>query len=322
MLEIYAARPDFAAATHAQWEKVFGAQWPMDRAWFEQVTRAATWLPGDHLLAQVDGRPVGFALTQVGAGAAPGGALLALGVLPEYRRRGVGRALHAAALQQVRARGARKVGLGSGALEYFWPGVPLDAPGAWAFFQAMGWQERERSFDLVRSLADYHTPAWVWERVNGLDVEYSRAAGSQGEAVLAFVAAEEIGWKGAYASYFERGRASDVLLARRRSDGQLVGACLLESDARRWAACFPGPLAAPGCFLVGERWQGQGIGMALVARAVELLQERGCQTCFIGWTWLVDWYGKLGFQVWQENIMSSRELLPDKKLDPYNADRQ
>jgi hypothetical protein len=50
--------------------------------------------------------------------------------------------------------------------------------------------------------------------------------------------------------------------------------------------------------------------MALVAQATEILQARGCSTSFIGWTWLVDWYGKLGYAVWQEYIMSWKNLLP------------
>jgi ribosomal protein S18 acetylase RimI-like enzyme len=309
MFHIYPSRSEKDAALLLElWGKVFGETWPVDPAWFHAVTMSTSWLPGDHLVAEEAGHAIGFVLTQLGNGISPGGSILATGVLPEYRRRGVGRALHQAALEHVRKRGAVKIGLGAGALEYFWPGVPLDQPGAWAFFQSLGWMDQERSFDLVRSLENYHTPSWVWERVSSLGIDFMPAEALSAGDVIAFVAVESAGWKAAYSSYFDSGRARDVLLARRRADGQIVGACLLQDEARRWAARFPRPLGAPGCFLVGEKWQGQGIGMALVARACEVLQARGCKACFIGWTWLVDWYGKLGFEVWQENVMSWRSL--------------
>ena len=182
----------------------------MNPAWLSSVSMASTYRPGDHLIAEAGGQPAGFALTQVGKGEAPVGSILAMGVLPEHRRRGVGRALHDSAMDRLHHRDVEKVQLGSGALQYFWPGVPLDLPGAWPFFRAMGWPEDEHSFDLARSLDDYRTPGWVWERLSGLDNE--------------------------------------------------------------------------------------------------ILQRRGCKTAFIGWTGLVDWYGKLGFRVWQEYGMSRKAV--------------
>jgi GNAT superfamily N-acetyltransferase len=290
------------------WTNAFGAQWPMDLAWLRSVSMGSSYLHGDHLIAEVEGQAAGFVLTQVGKGDAPGGSILAIGVLPEHRRSGVGRALHGAALERLRERGVEQVHLGSGAAEYFWPGVPVGLPGAWEFFQAMGWPEIERSFDLIRSLEDYTTPDWVWERVACLGIKFGSAEGLPPEEVVAFVEAEEPGWKDLFSRFLSNGRARDVLLAHPSAGGEIAGACLLESDDRRWAACFPRPLGAPGCFLVARKWRERGLGMALVARANEILQARGCKTCFIGWTWLVDWYGQLGFEVWQENVMSWRRI--------------
>jgi len=128
------------------------------------------------------------------------------------------------------------------------------------------------------------------------------------EPVLALVAAEQGGWSDVYARFLQHHSSRDVLLARRRADGKLVGACLLEENSLRWARRFACPLGAPACILTAEVERGKGIGLALVARAGEILQARGCRTSFIGWTWLVDWYGKLGYTVWQEYVMSSRVL--------------
>jgi len=51
-----------------------------------------------------------------------------------------------------------------------------------------------------------------------------------------------------------------------------------------------------------------GIGLALAARVTELLRERGASVRYVGWTWLVDWYGRLGYQVWREYVMSWKRL--------------
>jgi predicted N-acetyltransferase YhbS len=53
-----------------------------------------------------------------------------------------------------------------------------------------------------------------------------------------------------------------------------------------------------------ESLREQGIGLALAARATEIVRERGLARSYVGWTWLVDWYGKLGYRVWQEYIMA------------------
>ena len=159
------------------WAAAFGETWSMTAEWLRRETSAATYLPGDHLLAEIDGQAAGFALTQLGTGDSPRGSLLALAVRPDLRRRGVGQALHQAALFWLYASGARQVQLGAGGLGYFWPGVPAGLDGAWAFFNALGWAEIERSYDLVCSRDGYTTPAWVWERVKGLGFRDRRAGG-------------------------------------------------------------------------------------------------------------------------------------------------
>lgn len=58
-------------------------------------------------------------------------------------------------------------------------------------------------------------------------------------------------------------------------------------------------VGAIGCVGVAANMQGQGIGIALVARATELLIERGVEICSIDWVVLTDFYAKLGYTVWR-----------------------
>jgi hypothetical protein len=46
----------------------------------------------------------------------------------------------------------------------------------------------------------------------------------------------------------------------------------------------------------------------LVARGAEIAKERGVGNCFIGWTTLRDFYGRLGFREWRSYAMNKREL--------------
>jgi ribosomal protein S18 acetylase RimI-like enzyme len=173
------------------WSAVFDEQWPLDPALFHrEAIDGPTYQPGDHLLAEIDGQVVGFALTQVSSGEPCRGSLLALGIHPGFRRRGIGRALHKAALARLRDRGAVLVQAGAGATGYLWPGVPADLPAAWSFFNALGWPAVERSFDLIRGLDDYQTPAWVWERVRAHGTVIAQAAPGDEPRVVDFVARE------------------------------------------------------------------------------------------------------------------------------------
>ena len=286
---------------------VKSSHWPVTRAWFQQVIDEPGYHP-EHLVAEVGGQVVGFVLARATQTTSPRAALLAQAVHPRYQRQGIGRRLHDAVLVRLRARGVRRVQLGAGAGGYFWPGVPADLPDAWPFFRALGWPEVERSYDLVRPLSDYQTPAWVWTRVGGLDVDFVTAdEGSLESKVIDFVTLEQPGWKASYERAFAEKRAQDVLLAVQRVSGQILGAALVESPAQRWVLRLQPPVGAPACILTADAAQGQGIGMALAARASEILRARGCQSGFLGWIWLVDWYAKLGYTVWQEYIMSWQE---------------
>ena len=59
---------------------------------------------------------------------------------------------------------------------------------------------------------------------------------------------------------------------------------------------------------VAEEAREQGIGLALAARVTERIRVRELTTSFVGYAWLVDWYGRLGYRVWCEHWMSGQAL--------------
>jgi beta-N-acetylhexosaminidase len=302
---------------YALWQHTLATEWPLSQAAFHHKTVASeVYRPGDHFVAETGDGMIGFAATQTRTFPGelrPRGELMVVMVDPAFQRRGVGRTLIEQALTSLRERGVEQVQLGAGGLSYFWAGVPTNLPGAWPFFESCGWTETERSFDLVRELGDYSTPPWVYERTHRAGIRITPAEDADLPAILAFEAAHFPRWL----VYFERvaahGAASDIVLAT-DAEGQIVGTSYVVDFRSSWQQGFVwqqllgDDIGGVGPLGVAEAMRGQGIGLALAARVTELLQSRGIATSYVGYTWLVDWYGRLGYRVWREYRMSWKKL--------------
>jgi ribosomal protein S18 acetylase RimI-like enzyme len=97
-----------------------------------------------------------------------------------------------------------------------------------------------------------------------------------------------------------------VLVAR--ADGQIVGTCTVEGPAEYdflWRGLIRGAVGAFGCVGVDPAARSRGIGLAMVARACELLSARGAEVCYCAYTYLEDWYAQLGFTCWRRYTMAS-----------------
>jgi beta-N-acetylhexosaminidase len=290
------------AAVLALWDAALGDRWPIAPAAFRGIVGT-----GEHFVAE-DDRAIGFVATQ--AHAELGGLLVVL-VDPSHRRRGVGRALHDQALEHLRGLGLRTIRLAPGPASYFWPGVPTDLPEAWAFFRALGWTSDERAVDLVLDLATYATPAWVLERAAALGATFAPATMDDADSVASFERAHLPGWERFFAAPFASGEPSDVMVAR-GPDGVVLGTVLVHGPDAAWHGPLTwarrlgercGAVSAVG---VAREARGRGVGLALVAQATELLRARGLARSYVGWTWLRDWYARLGYRTWMEYHVSRR----------------
>ncbi len=308
----YVAGPD-EEPVYRLWEALLGRTWPLARRTFRRVTLGSgTYRPGDHVVAVAGAQIVGFAGTQtrwIPGEVAPRGAILAILVAPTQQRAGVGRALLAAAVAGLRARRAETIQLGGGGLSFFWPGVPTNLPDAWPFFAACGWPAIETSYDLLADLRVYATPPEVHARTQAQGFSILMAASADAPAVLAFELQHFPGWHPFFTLPFTHGEPGDVLVARDAHGGIVGSALVLDPRSRWWRGCPWGRLLGArtggvGTLGVMEVARGRGIGLALAAQVSEIAQARGLHTSYIGWTWLVDWYGRLGYRVWRDYSMS------------------
>ena len=294
------------------WNANLGADWPVS----PEVLARATWAhgsyrEGDLLVAVSSDAVVGFVSTHPEWGGA-GGHLSLLLVDSQHRRRGIGAALHDAALGHLREAGARSIALG-GAGEYLWPGMPLALPDAMPFFHRRGWRFTHECHDLTQRLAGYTTPVAVRERGRAAGGVVAPAAEADRPQILAFVAREFPEWLPYYTRVVDLGDYDDLLLAR-DTIGAILGVLMLygawshpERNDVRWKTLLGQDAGALGVVGVAEAARGKGIGTALVARASEILRERGAGTGFVGWVWAVEFYARLGYRPWRSYAMAERE---------------
>ncbi len=299
------------------WQATFGAAWPLTRDVFRRVTaETAVYRAGDHFVAEENGALVGFVATQaMGNLSFPRtGHIVALLVARDQRRRGIGQDLHDAALNHLLEVGVRRVQLGGGDT-YLWPGVPRTLLSALAFFNSCGWIYAETSYDLVQDVRGYTPPSAVYRRIAVQRITLEIGTPANVAEVLTFVAQDFPSWEIFYRSVATLGDYADVLFAR-NGDGRIIGTVSMYSPLShpqrmsvRWKTLLGDDAGAIGVVGVAASARHCGVGHAMVARASEIVRERGTRHCFIGWAWMISLYGDLSYRVWQEYRMSRREVL-------------
>jgi len=304
------------AAVFDLWQTTFGGTWPLTRDVFRRVTSGtAVYRAGDHFVAEQDSTLAGFVTTQtIERRSSPRtGHIGAMVIAPEQRRRGIGRALHDAALTHLRTAGVRRAQLGGGDT-YLWPGVPRSLPAALAFFRACGWTYAETSYDLVQDVSGYAPPSSVYRRIAAERMTLEIGTPVNVDDVLAFVAQAFPSWDTFYRSVTLLGDYADVLFVRDGTGG-ISGVVSMYSPLShphrldvRWKTLLGVDVGAIGIVGVAAAARRRGVGHALVARASEIVRDRGARRCVIGWAWMIGLYGELGYRVWQEYQMGHREI--------------
>lgn len=292
------------------WQATLGDLWAVDRDAFHQATTVHGGAERfANFVAEEDGRIVGFICSQQG-GADEAGILCVL-VAPEFQRRGIGRALVQHALDALAKRGVRRVSVGCGGHAYFCPRVPENLPGAKAFYESLGWQFVEYVlYDMTMDVRDFvFDPMWIERpRSKGFDVVMLDAR--HVVSLLDFEHAHFPEWLDGFEHHIEVGHLDKVIVATDQK-GDIVGSVTVFTNrdgeydnGLAWRALLGGNVGGFAVLGVREDVRGNGIGLALAAEATCVLKERGVGTSFVGWTYLEEMYGRLGYRVWRRYHMS------------------
>ena len=271
---------------------------------------------GLHLIAECEGELVGLVGATIIAGSegARNGCLSLLMVHPRHRRKGVGSALHQAALEFFHDHDIHEIMLGSGS-PGFWQGVPCNMPDAAAFFQRQGWMMGGRSIDMVQHLQGYRMPGELRARKGLENIALRPVNPSETPEMLDFVGREFPGWLGAYQGIAELGDLQDIVIGR-ENDGPIIASIIVYTSASHpsrtdvlWTELLGADVGAFGCVGVAESQRGRGLGLLLVGEASQILSLRGVRNCFVHWTHLESFYARAGYTTWREYSMCRRGLV-------------
>jgi ribosomal protein S18 acetylase RimI-like enzyme len=294
--ELRPYRAEDEPAVLALWARAL-PRWPVSAEGFRSRTAGA-----EQLVMVAGGALAGYISV---ARAQTRAQLTAILVDPACRRAGQGSELLAQARRNLGG-GVTSWSAGSGAGPDFWPGVPEDAPDGWAFLRAHGFEPTGEMADLLADIARFRPPEWVLGHAGG-GVRFELAAEGDAAEVIALQERHFPAWKAVYEHQLTL--PGTVLVAR--ADGRIVGTCTVEGPAEYdflWRTLVRGAVGAFGCVGVDPAARQRGIGLAMVARACELLSARGAEVCYCAYTYLEDWYGQLSFTRWRRYTMASAPL--------------
>jgi predicted N-acetyltransferase YhbS len=306
-IEPYEAATDEALA-FTLWQTAIGQEWPIDFQRFHQILSAPQ---ARHFVARAQGQVIGFVATSQSLNQGKQvGYVLALLVAPAWQKKGLGAALLERALDHLRADRVDETHLG-GHSPRFWCGVPENLLTAQVFFQNRGWKFTETVYDLSQNLSQYTTLPAIYQRMETEQITLAPATQADIPEVLTFEGREFANWLALYECLAGLGDYQDILVARDQKTGQVVGTLLMstpQSHTSRTDVVWRVLLGSDAGSMGAASEQGRGIGIALVARASDILRARGIRNCYIDWVVITDFYAKLGYKKWRAFKMSERVI--------------
>ncbi|GIN70250.1 hypothetical protein J14TS2_07250 [Bacillus sp. J14TS2] len=292
------------------WELNLRHKWPIEYQDFERIIRS-TDSSHSHFIAEIDNHIVGFIITGISStnNPRPRGSVVLIIVNQLDQGKGIGKKLLSIGERHLHSQGVVDIQLGAGANAYFWPGVPENLPHAISFFEKCDWKYSEDSVDLIGNLNEVRLPSNVYINT---DIRIEESSESDINELLVFEQKNFPNWSDYFQYYAQQNAYEDILLAKSKN-GDIIGSVLLfgngkAGDRFKWKRLISGQVAGFGALGVKEDFRENGIGMAIALRATETLSQRGFEYSYLGWTWLTDWYGKLGYQVWSSYRMSWKIL--------------
>jgi len=278
------------------WQEKLGEIWPLDFAGFKQIIAS-----GNHFVATDDEKIVGFIATQI-----LGEKSSILTIM------GNDNGLLNYVTQYLKSKKVKQIQLGDGGISYFWPGIPTNLPKLIRFFEDNDWEFTEDSFDLVRNLDNYQTPEFVFQRLSGINVQTANIKSV--DKVLEFEKKYFSEWLSAYKRKAELNDLSDIFYAEDKNKDIVGTIFVFSADSRSakehqiWKQLLGDDMGGICCLGVRKDMRQKGVGLALAAYSTEMLRDRKVNNVYVGYTWLVDWYGKLGYKVWRQYKMSWKKI--------------
>ncbi|MDY0409148.1 GNAT family N-acetyltransferase [Virgibacillus soli] len=291
------------------WEKEMGVDFPMRQSLFEQnsfddenICKKSSCLAMDS-----NDQLVGFIIAKrwqetMDVPMNPKtGWIQVLVVDSDFRNQGIGSRLLQHAETTLRAAGVEQIWLGKDTYHYF-PGIPMQYEETMRWFEKKGYQYQTTEYDLIRHYqVDEGTALPTIENVS-----FSLLNAQEKDELLHFLKRCFPGrWEYEAKHYFQKGGTGREFVIAKKA-GKIIGFCRI-NDAKSpfiaqnmyWSPLFTQSMGGAGPLGIDANERGHGYGLAIVEAGLAFLRRRGINTIVIDWTGLVDFYKKLGYDIWK-----------------------
>ncbi len=218
-------------------------------------------------------------------------------VAKECQRQGIGSKLLAEALLWLKKKGATEITIGAGAGGYFWPGIPQNL-NCTNFFEKCGFKISEDGpVDMCQDVTNFVTPGGTFERMIEQSIQISFANSKWAQKILSFVAENFPNWLEYYEKEVKAKNFKKIFLAYHGEE--VIAVSQLWRDDCTWRELFENSVGGGAALGVSKAWQGKGVGSAMKAWGTEKIRDSKRKYVYIGWTYEIEFYERLGFKIWR-----------------------
>lgn len=290
------------------WGSNIGNRWPIDQRIFASIINSSKNIK--NIVLENDKNVLGFVSLEISKDDNKGSVKL-LVIDKKYQRKGLGKSLMKFSFGYFKNNGVKNVYLGSGGSSYFWPGIPENLPKAISFFKYFNFDYYEKSFDMLGNLKKKLRSSKIRENK---EIKIDIAKPRDQKDILKFEKNNLPDWHIYFESFIKRKKFNNILVAK-DSLGKIVATVFIFGPYKKeigssfkWYKILGKKMGGFGVLGVGKDMREKGIGMAMAKKATEVLEKKGVENSYLGWTWLVDWYGQLGYKVWRSYQMAKKKI--------------
>ncbi|MBS4218755.1 GNAT family N-acetyltransferase [Bacillus sp. FJAT-49711] len=300
------------------WNKEFSTKFPMRRELFIQNSfeDENVFLPGSWMALDDEDNVVGFIISKRWQDPMPVpmpkdvGWIQVLVVSEKERNKGIGSLLLEKAETALKADGAAEIQLGGDPLHYF-PSVPAEYEKAARWFEHKGYEYVGNEYDLLANYDPLVEPESL--ELDGVDIGILKLKDK--DEMLKFMNRVFPGrWEYETIRYFQKGGTGREFVVLKKA-GKIIGSCRISDEHSSviynnvyWAPLFREPLGGIGSVGIDSAERGKGYGLAAVLAGISILRSRGINKIVIDWTTIVDFYKKMGYQIWKEYRKYQKQL--------------
>ena len=222
-------------------------------------------------------------------------------VKPKYRKLGIGSSLLNACVNALEEYGVHIINLGKDYCNFF-PGLPIDLVKYQGWFQKRGFEFTYQTHDLISRFNKNKL------KIVNDNFVFTTAKEIDKDLVIKFI---ETNWPGRWTKeaidYYDNGGNGNeylICLNDKKEICAFAKVCYpttlvkLMSNSHTWRARFDA-LGGIGPLGVAPAYRGKHLGYDIVAASVNSLIDAGVSDMIIDWTGLLDFYRKMGFEVWK-----------------------